>query len=419
VGALEAARILAQVDHDRTLVIAFWDEEEVGLLGSFDWTDRLARKSGRVVVSVVFEMIGYRSDEDGSQTLPEGLDILFPNEVAAVHANGGRADFIALIANQSASPFVDKMHELSLGLGHLTARLIVPPTLIETSLINDLRRSDHAPFWGYDWPAISITDTGNFRNPGYHCLEVQDQLSEINFDFAAKNVAIAIYAAAYALDNDAPAAVPARTPACDLVAQTGCGANKKCTIFGGGANLYQEACRNLPTESGSAGEACTRPAGIPGEDTCGAGLFCTFWGLPQTTPTSYWCRELCVADNDCPADTRCQSTVGAGPGHGVCIPSCDPFDSATCQANTHCIAEREATDRTLAFGCARLGTVQEGDACVLRSLQCGAGLMCARSSSDGTERCRKPCDASHPCETGTCVALPNPPADQPSVGTCQ
>jgi aminopeptidase YwaD len=32
----------------------------------------------------------------------------------------------------------------------------------------DTRRSDHAAFWYYGYPALMLTDTANFRNPHYH-----------------------------------------------------------------------------------------------------------------------------------------------------------------------------------------------------------------------------------------------------------
>jgi Zn-dependent M28 family amino/carboxypeptidase len=32
----------------------------------------------------------------------------------------------------------------------------------------DLLRSDHAPFWDKDIPAVLVSDTANFRNPHYH-----------------------------------------------------------------------------------------------------------------------------------------------------------------------------------------------------------------------------------------------------------
>ena len=38
------------------------------------------------------------------------------------------------------------------------------------TLVPDLGRSDHAPFWDAELPAVLWTDTGNFRNPNYHAV---------------------------------------------------------------------------------------------------------------------------------------------------------------------------------------------------------------------------------------------------------
>jgi len=423
VGALEAARILATAEHDRTLVVAFWDEEEIGLLGSYDWTDRMARAGSRVVVSLVFEMLGYTSDAANSQTLPDGFEVLFPDVVASVTANGNRGDFIALIADASAAPYTSAMAELGAALGHSTIPLVVPATLMQTNLINDLRRSDHAPFWAYGWPAMMITDTANFRNPNYHCAAGPDAVTDLDFDFAAKNVAIGIYAAGIALSNDAPTAgVPANAPACDLVAQTGCPEGKRCTVSGGGAGLFQTACLNVPATPVGPGGTCSRPTGIPGEDNCAAGHYCSPWGKPTATPPEFWCRSLCVADSDCANGEDCQAFLGAAPGHGVCLPTCDPFAENACATGANCIAERANTERTATFGCARLGTVAAGGTCSMRSDNCVLGAMCAPTSSDGVERCGEICDDTHPCGEGkTCEALPNLPADLVASGrgTCQ
>ncbi len=423
VGALEAARVLASAEHDRTLVVAFWDEEEKGLLGTYDWTDRMARAGSRVVVSLVFEMIGYTSDAVNSQTLPDGFEVLFPDVVASVTANGNRGDFIGLIADASSAPYTSAMAELGAALGHSTVPLVVPATLLQTSLINDLRRSDHAPFWAYGWPAMMITDTANFRNPNYHCAAAQDDIADLDFDFAANNVAIAIYAAAIALGDDAPTpGVAAPASACDLVAQTGCPEGKRCSVSGGGAGLFQTACLNVPATPAGVGETCSRPSGIPGEDNCAVGLFCTPWGKPAATPTAFWCRDLCVADADCGNDEACLAFLGAAPGHGVCIPTCDPFAENACPSGANCIAERATSEREAAFACSRVGNTAAGETCSVRSDDCVVGAMCARASSDGVERCGVICDSTHACGDGkTCEALPNLPADLVASGrgTCQ
>ena len=43
-----------------------------------------------------------------------------------------------------------------------------------------LRRSDHAPFWDADIPAIMITDTSNFRYEYYHCGAGEDSVERLD-----------------------------------------------------------------------------------------------------------------------------------------------------------------------------------------------------------------------------------------------
>ena len=64
--------------------------------------------------------------------------------------------------------------------------LIVPLLLKNQDVIRDLRRSDHAPFWANDYPAMMITDTSNFRNPNYHCTGGQDTVDTLDHPFAVK-----------------------------------------------------------------------------------------------------------------------------------------------------------------------------------------------------------------------------------------
>jgi hypothetical protein len=50
----------------------------------------------------------------------------------------------------------------------------------------DLGRSDHAPFWVANRPAIMLTDGANFRNPHYHTPG--DMVGTLNFTFMANAV---------------------------------------------------------------------------------------------------------------------------------------------------------------------------------------------------------------------------------------
>ena len=47
--------------------------------------------------------------------------------------------------------------------------LLVVLLLFGARRLPDLARSDHFPFWLCGVPAVLWTDTGNFRNPHYHC----------------------------------------------------------------------------------------------------------------------------------------------------------------------------------------------------------------------------------------------------------
>ena len=53
--------------------------------------------------------------------------------------------------------------------------------------MKQLRRSDHAAFWSYNLPGMMITDSSNFRNPNYHCLDgTNDSVETLNHAFATK-----------------------------------------------------------------------------------------------------------------------------------------------------------------------------------------------------------------------------------------
>ena len=51
-------------------------------------------------------------------------------------------------------------------------------------LMPDTRRSDHAAFWHYDYPAVMLTDTANFRNPNYHAST--DTIETLDLGFMEK-----------------------------------------------------------------------------------------------------------------------------------------------------------------------------------------------------------------------------------------
>lgn len=184
-GVLEAARVLALRPHDRTLVIACWDEEERGLIGSEAYAARARARGDDLKAVYVYEMIGYRSAAPGSQTIPAGFGLLFPKQVERIGDNGNRGDFIAVVsdgASQAAAAHLERVGEAQ-GLPVVT--LPVPENLKNSPILQDLRRSDHASFWAASFPAMMITDTANFRNTHYHCSGGPDNAERLDGAFAA------------------------------------------------------------------------------------------------------------------------------------------------------------------------------------------------------------------------------------------
>jgi Zn-dependent M28 family amino/carboxypeptidase len=199
-GTLEAARVLSRQPHARTLVVACWDEEERGLIGSSAYVMRAKANGDAIVLSMVFEMIGYRSTEPNSQQSDATLEAVFPDAGAQIAANDYRGDFALVVNDETATTALADMQATAttVGLPIVNISLLAP---LKTA-IEDLRRSDHAPFWDADYPALMITDTANFRNPHYHCPRAgADALTDIDFEFAAANVKVVVGAAAAALDR--------------------------------------------------------------------------------------------------------------------------------------------------------------------------------------------------------------------------
>ncbi|MDD9935798.1 MAG: M28 family peptidase [Myxococcales bacterium] len=185
-GALELARLLGGEMHARTLVIACWDEEELGLLGSAAHAGEIAESGMEVAVAISLEMIGFASDEPDTQMVPVGFDLAFPEAVAAVRDNDLRGDFITYIGNEPAAGTLEL-------LGASADALPLPSITLQATealgpVLANLVRSDHASFWLNGAPGVMITDSANFRNPNYHCQNGEDTIDTLDLDFAASVV---------------------------------------------------------------------------------------------------------------------------------------------------------------------------------------------------------------------------------------
>jgi Zn-dependent M28 family amino/carboxypeptidase len=198
-ATLEAARVLSQKPHARTLVVACWDEEERGLIGSTAYVARAKANGESIVLALVFETMGYKNTAPMSQKSDPQLEVIFPDAGNQIKANEYRGDFALVVNDQPADAAVADMKPIAakLDLPIVNLSLLAP-----LKTLAPLRRSDHAPFWDADYPALFITDTADYRNTHYHCYNsTVDALADIDFDFAVANTKVVVGAAAAALDR--------------------------------------------------------------------------------------------------------------------------------------------------------------------------------------------------------------------------
>lgn len=180
IGVLEAARILSQYNFKKSIRFIGFDLEELGLRGSEEYVNNGILTGENVAGVLNFEMIGYYSERNNSQVFPAGFNILFADAYATVSADTFKGNFITNVANTASSPLKQKFDQCA--AAYVPALKVVS---IETpgngEITQDLRRSDHAPFWDEDIQALMLTDGAEFRNHNYHTpLDVSDSL---NFGF--------------------------------------------------------------------------------------------------------------------------------------------------------------------------------------------------------------------------------------------
>lgn len=400
-GVLEAARVLGGRRFERTLVFACFDAEEYGLLGSADYATGARERGDDVRGMISLEMIGYADATPGSQAVPDGLAVAFPQVDAAFAARERRGDFLFGVGDD------DPMM-----MGHLRAAAEVTGLpLIDLALSAPLRaspqaadfqRSDHASFWSAGYPAIMLTDTAEFRNQRYHCDLGDDDIDAIDFDFAiavTRTVVGALAAAAVPAEG-APAvgreveAAPARGApmlVCDPVAGT-CEGGERCTVVVAATTAL--AC--VPPSDAPLGidAPCMRDAA--GRDTCAPGLLCSLTG--RSLAQGRRCRPLCLSAADCEAGQICP-WIGAEAGN--CIEPCDPF-ADECLDGTTCGIGASNDFRSDAPRCVPTGPVGEGGDC--SQADCQPGLLCTTLSLRYGFGCLARCDLDAPvCSAGrTC-----------------
>lgn len=176
---LEIARVLSRYKFDRTIRFVGFDLEEYGIKGSHRYVEQ--GKSAQVVTALIFDCIGYYSDEEGSQQTLPGL----PSPT--------RGDFLAVIANDESSQEAAEIYALNDSLKLMNTVPLISAGHGMPTVGEPLTRSDHVPFWYARQKAVFLTDTASFRNQHYHKeTDTPDKLDPVRLGQAARVAAATI-----------------------------------------------------------------------------------------------------------------------------------------------------------------------------------------------------------------------------------
>ncbi|HSM41517.1 MAG TPA: M28 family peptidase [Afifellaceae bacterium] len=160
-GIIELARLIsadAPTLAHRLDLVAFSLEEPPNFrgetMGSHIHARSLAETGTDVRLMISVEMIGYFSDEPGSQRYPLPLtNLVYPD----------RGDFIGVVGRSFDRAPVARVKALMRTGGDLPVHSINAPALVP-----GIDFSDHMSYWRHGLPAVMVTDTAFLRNPHYH-----------------------------------------------------------------------------------------------------------------------------------------------------------------------------------------------------------------------------------------------------------
>ena len=172
-GLLETARLISenQPELDYGIDFVAYNLEELPFfttekMGSFIHAKSLKDSGVNVLGMICYEMIGYFSDEPGSQKFPS-------EEVALMYPDTG--NYIVVVGIEKCRKFNTLFHGLMTEHGGIAVERIVFPDENELAA-----RSDQRNYWKFGYDALMINDTSFMRNPNYH--QLSDTIDTLNFD---------------------------------------------------------------------------------------------------------------------------------------------------------------------------------------------------------------------------------------------
>ena len=158
-GLLELARLFGTEQPPLQVELVSYPLEEPPYfytrhMGSAVHAKSLKKEGVNLTGMIALEMIGYYSDEPGSQGYPVFfLRPFYPSE----------GNFIAVVGNLFQRRFIRTIREAMIQAAPLPVESINAPRIVP-----GIALSDHLNYWRNGFNAAMITDTAMFRNPNYH-----------------------------------------------------------------------------------------------------------------------------------------------------------------------------------------------------------------------------------------------------------
>jgi Zn-dependent M28 family amino/carboxypeptidase len=158
-GLIELARLIGEEPPDAEIELVAYTLEEPPFfagpqMGSVIHAAGVADEKPRIVGVIVLEMIGYFSDEPGSQSYPHPiLKVFYPN----------RGDFITVVGRWDQGGWIRKLKAGMKGATGLPVYSFRGPESLP-----GVDFSDHRSYWPHGIPAAMVTNTAFYRNTAYH-----------------------------------------------------------------------------------------------------------------------------------------------------------------------------------------------------------------------------------------------------------
>ncbi len=195
---LEIARLFGSTPTATSLEIVFFDQEELGLFGSFAFTSRPENLQTLRHV-IILDMVGYACRVEGCQHYPTGLNVQPLLEVNGI-TPGNKGEFLVVVGEIQHRDLLESFQQLPSNLSNQTLPPILPlPIPLKGILTPDVLRSDHAPFWDQNIAAVLVTDTANLRSPHYH--QPTDTLANLDPEFLMGSAQVLVNVVTQLLEN--------------------------------------------------------------------------------------------------------------------------------------------------------------------------------------------------------------------------